>query len=387
MALTYNPTFDFPEKQEASRAGQLNGRGDPRALFMRKLSGNIINFTSTHSLARNIATVEKVSGAKGATFYNVGTKNAKFHKVGELLEDEANNLAENGAVTIDFDDYLYSHSFISELDDALFGKFKYNSAQAIENGNQLNRALDAYLLRTVANGASITTQAMAQNYASTKNISKAVDADQVLGQRKAMAVDMNDGERGTQLVKALMRARSNFTDTNPVAVVCPRAYMTLGEASGVLGMSYVELPYGVKGSNITVPCLQGMPIISSELLPTTKESTYIDDGRAPRPERATTTTPSNTDLYTGEFTGLLGVVFSKDAVGMAINGEVQTDLVEEPFRCGYNIVSKVLVGFGVLRPDRIVAISEKGSMHYNAFSSADIQDMDTTMKSVKEVLA
>ena len=108
---------DFPKFQEVTHPGQNNGKGDARALFMKLFAGEVLTMFRSQNMALGMTRVRTISKGKAAEFPMVGmSKNAKYHKPGELIQ--AGNIKHTSR-TVTVDDVAVAAVFISEQDEDL----------------------------------------------------------------------------------------------------------------------------------------------------------------------------------------------------------------------------------------------------------------------------
>ncbi|WP_421276150.1 capsid protein [Aeromonas veronii] len=354
---------DFPAFQNVTHSGQNNGTGDPRALFMKLFAGEVLTMFRSQNMALGMTRVRTISKGKSAEFPMIGmSKNAKYHKPGELIE--AGNV-NHAARTVTVDDVAVSAVFVSESDEDL-NHFEVRSHYAREVAYDLATMIDKNVFRIVAKAAFITDKAKAEAVFGKGNV---LD-DEVFTANMELRkeVEGHTLTRGQMLVDAIYRARTEFRKKNvptaPVCVLRPEDYEALTNAAGDLGqMAWLNSQFlgnttsdggGAQGN--TGLRIGGIAVWESNNLPDQDESAGLKG--TPEPLATTEGGSGRTDAYRGDYSKLVGLIFTKDCAATVKVRDVSLRWVEEPLRLGNTVLAKMFVGHNILRPACAIAILE-----------------------------
>lgn len=128
-----------------SRVGQIQGSGDPTALFLKVFSGEILTAYHANVLMKDKHRVRAIANGKSAQFpatFKVGTQ---YHTPGtEILGEQI----QSNEVVITLDNFLISDVFIADIDEAM-SHFDFRSIYSNEMGIALALAYDRNVMRNV----------------------------------------------------------------------------------------------------------------------------------------------------------------------------------------------------------------------------------------------
>lgn len=302
------------------------------------------------NIALGLTRVRTIKGGKSASFPLIGKNTAKYHKPGTLIEGNKIGHAER-IVTID--DVAVAPVFIADIDEAM-SHYSYRSQYSLEGGAALAEMVDRNIFRMLAKAAFITDAATAQaeglqvldDEEFTQNVSIKEEADGTL--------------LGSEIVSGIFKARTLFRKANiravPVCVLAPEHFEALINVQDVNKLTWMHKDVGGTGSqsDAVLPRVAGIKIFESNHLPTEDESLGLIG--TPEPLADTAEGSGNAAKYRGDYSGLVGLVFTPDAVATVKLMDVQTRDVPEPLRLGTTILSKLCVGHNILRPACAVAL-------------------------------
>lgn len=357
----------FPQFQEVTRPGQNNGTGDARALFMKLFAGEVLTMFRSQNMALSMTRVRTISKGKAAEFPMVGmSKNAKYHKPGELIQ--AGNIKHTSR-TVTVDDVAVAAVFISEQDEDL-NHFEVRSHYAREVAYDLATMLDKNVFRIVAKAAFITKKAEAEAHFGSGNV---LD-DEVFTENMKLRAEV-DGQtltRGQQIVDAIYRARTEFRKKNvpgvPVCVLRPEDYEALTNAAGSLAnMAWLDANFrgqttsdGGGSQGNTGLRIGGISIWESNHLPDQDESSALVS--TPEPLGTDAGGSGRTEAYRADYSKLIGLLFTKDCAATVKVRDISLRWVPEPLRLGNTVLAKMFVGHNILRPACAIAILEADPM-------------------------
>jgi hypothetical protein len=343
----------FPTDKTVSRLGQMNKQGDSRALFQKLYSGEVLTTFHEANIALGLTRSRTIKNGKSVAFPLIGQNTAKYHTPGQLIDTNKIGHSER-IVTID--DVAISTVFIADIDDAM-RHYEVRSQYSTESGQSLADLVDRNIFRMVAKAAAITDATAAQAAGLNPLPEEKYTANITL----AAAGDENDGAK---LVDAIFKARTQFRLANvrekPVVVLPPEQYEALVNVNDVTKVTWMNKDVGGVGSmgEGVIPRVAGLDIYESMNLPNTDESAGLND---PEPLADTSVGSGNQAKYRGNYSNLVGLVFSPSAVATLKLMDITTQHVPEPLRLGHNILSKMAVGHNILRPCCAVAIYKAGA--------------------------
>ncbi|OIN15587.1 hypothetical protein BFS86_09090 [Shewanella algae] len=349
----------FPTSQTLTRPGQNQGAGDSRALFLKLYAGEVLKQFKPACIALSLTKVRTITSGKSFQFPMIGRTSAKYHKPGELIQAGTVKHAE---VTVTIDDIVIAPVFVAEIDEAL-SHYESRAEYSADCSRQLAELIDRNIFRMLAKAALITNKTEAQA-AGLNLLEEEVYTDVV---ELRTTNDNGDTLNPAQsLVDAIYRARTAFHKANitdaKYAVVKPETFELLVNASGQVGnMAWLNSDVGGQGgvavggtgpNGQAALRIAGIPVYESNHLPTTNESAGIND---PEPLDAALGS-GNTEKYRGDYSRIVGLVFTKDAVATLKLKDISVQHVPEPLRLGHNIIAKMAVGHNILRPACAIAI-------------------------------
>ena len=322
----------FPTDQTVSRLGAQNQGADTRALFLKLFAGEVLTSFEEKNIAMGLHRVRTISNGKSASFPMTGTTTASYHTAGQLIEADAMNHAER-IVTVD--DLLISKSFIANIDEAM-NHYDVRSIYSKEMGHALANAADRNILKIVATAANMQSSA---DLPAAQRLTDEVFTNNV-------AVGTNGvASTGTDIANAIYGALEEFDSKDvtgeKVCVLPPASYYKLFGSQDVNQLSYMNRDVGGSGSMSTgqAPVIGGVKILMSNHVPTTDESTT-----------SVTPTSANFGSYTGDFSGIEGMIFSADAAATVKLLDLGVESEYQISRQGTLMVAKYAMGHNVLRP-------------------------------------
>jgi hypothetical protein len=334
----------FPTNQNVSFLGQRNTSGDQRALFMDLFAGEVLTQFEEKNLMMGKHRVKTIKSGRSYEFPMVGTTGAKYHTPGELIQ--ADKLAHSKR-RVSIDELLISPVFIDRVDEAM-NHFDVRSIYTKECANALANVADRNILRTAVKAAAITSEAAAE----------AAGLNPVAGERFTDNVTLGavgDELKGDKLVQALFKAREEFDKKDvtgePFVILRPEQYYSLFNTTDTSKLFYMNKDVGGVGSiaSAQIPMVAGMAIHMSNHLPSTNQTVTLSDNdpnSAVRP-----------DLYKGDFSKVVGLVMTGDAVATVKLFDLATEMEYQIERQGTLLVAKYAMGHNILRPACAITIN------------------------------
>lgn len=304
-----------------SRLGQANATGDPKALFLKVFSGEVLTAFDRQSAFRQRHMVRVINSGRSAQFPVTGLAAAQYHTPGaEIL---GQNIRANERV-INIDDMIIAPVFIANIDEAM-NHYDVRSIYSNEIGQALAKLYDQNVARAgilAARGASVVT-GLPGGTAST-NAAFANDGT-VLWQgifNSGITLDANDVPnadrsafiRPVQYALVVMSEKPIDTDINP-------------EGNGSIASG-------------TVRRINNIELVKTNNLVSTDDRTN---------------TGVNSNLR-ADFSPTQVLVAHRGAMGTVQLQDVALESGYDMRRQGTLMVGKYLVGQGALRPEAAVEL-------------------------------
>lgn len=322
---------------------QANGAGDARALGEKKLKTEVMLAYQEALRFGGTITQETCTGTTGVRIPMLGKATAHYLAVGDSIIYEK---IKAGEITLEPDDLLYSASIIHKIDEALASDTR-RSEIAAEHGKALARHNDRNIARTIARSALITDTTMAKAYFGTNYIDGDVFSQNVTG------VDITDPQAVLDSIflglENLDNAFVDIEDKSQLTLMLkPAVYWSLFRKADALG-NLLDRDKGGNGSLAqgVLPTIAGIKVMSSHNIPTQDESaSLIDDEEHYH----------NPAKYRGNYTGLYGLLYTKDAAAtvslIGINQDSEYDMDVK----GHKLSHDLAVGHSARRPACAVAL-------------------------------
>lgn len=354
MATTTNP----------SRLGQANLAGDERALFLKVFGNMVMNTFEKENKVRGRHTIKTIGSGKSAQFPVLGTAQAAYHTAGQNILDPANGLLNNiehAEKVINIDKTLMSPVFIADIDEKL-NHYEFRSTYSMEVANALSDSYEQNVLKVgyaAARSASSLTRDGVRIFGGTRIFSQTAG-----GGEGADDVNLDIGTAfttGIQLTTALNRAKvvmdkKNIPVRGRVAFVSPEDYgLLVDQNAGAYPNPLMNQDIGGVG-NIAqgiVPVIAGFEICMTNNLSNGFNLSAVDEGG------------QNNDVfgadgigYNGDFTKSRILCMHPSAVGTVEREGMAVKLESKIEYDGDLLVTKYLVGHGILRPEAAIEITD-----------------------------
>lgn len=295
--------------------GQVNGAGATDALFLKVWSGEVMTAFETASVTRDKHLVRTIQSGKSAAFPATWKVTAGYHTPGAEIVGQTSNVNER---VITIDDLLLASVFIPNVDEAK-NHFDYRSIYSTECGVALGTNWDKNILQvgTLAARASATvTGAFGGTSLTSAGTLYKTSATDIIAGHYAIAQAFDE--------KDIPETRKRFS------FIKPAQYYLLAQVDNLVDKD-VNNSNGDK-AKAKVYEVAGIELVKTNNLPTTNIA-------------------SGPTAYQGDFTKTAALVMTADAVGTVKLLDLQNELGWDMRRQGTLIVSKYLMGHGVLRPE------------------------------------
>jgi len=296
-------------------SGENNGNGTERELFQQKAATDVLKYFKSTNVARELIRNESIENGKSKAFPIVGNASAASRDELTLTELSTDSIKSTERVIL-IDDLLVAHSWISDLDDAMV---HYNAKAAhIESiGRALAKNVDEAIIAKLIEAGRIV-----DGSAATTAGLKTFD-DDVFSSIVQTQADFDTAMTGAEVQAMMASAMTEFRDKDcvgePVYILRPQPYFALLNNSAQTGLTWVDDPYAQSGK---VPMVLGAKVVYSPHFPAVTSTTGDENA--------------------------VGVLFSKEAVGILelLSVNVKVDYI--PTRLADLMVGKMAVGYGIL---------------------------------------
>ncbi|WP_198533037.1 hypothetical protein [Salinivibrio kushneri] len=332
----------------------MNKQGNSRALFLKLFAGEVLTTFKSNNIALGLTRVRTISNGKSASFPMIGKNRASYHTPGKLIEGNKIGHAER---TVTIDDVAVAPVFIADIDEAMT-HYSYRGQYSEENGGALAELVDKNIFRMIAKSAFITDKTKAE----AEGLMALEDED--FTQNVTVKTKADGSVDGGELVSAIFKARTVMRKANirqtPVCVLPPEHYESLVNIQDTNKVTWMNKDVGGAGSMAdgSIARVAGIAVLESNHVPQQDESAGLVD--TPEPIGDETIGSGNERKYLGDFSKVIGLIFTPDAVATVKLMDIQTREVDEPLRLGTTLLSKLCVGHNILRPACAIALL-KGS--------------------------
>jgi hypothetical protein len=355
--------------QSINRTGANNGGSDKRALMLKVFSGEILANYSTKTILANLVRTRTISGGKSATFPIYGKASAKWHTPGQNILEAANGMLSDfkyGERVIAIDNMLTASTLIHDVDE-LLQFWDVRGPIATELGYALARAYDGMAMRTFI-AASLATSPISN----TSGNGTALAGETI-------TTGSTGSVTGAQVVDSMFSAQEKLDNKDVPTegrfvilrpeqfnAVLATAQLTTGNGTSTVNGNFARFN---KDYNTSLPAdlgkgtassleLAGFRVYKSNLFPRnagdqTKDSVFAaGDGTTGNVNGNIANDPFGSgNGYGYDFSKYWGIMGHADAIGVVKKLDVATEMERKIEYQGTLVVSKLMAGFGVLRPE------------------------------------
>lgn len=309
-----------------SRLGQINGAGDAEALFLKLFSGEVMTIFEAENVTKGRMMTRSIQNGRSAQFPIMGRATASYHVPGnEIL---GGTIAHNERV-ITIDDVLIAPVFIAEIDEAK-NHYDVRSHYSTEVGRVLAQVWDRQVLQAGVLAARTTVA----------NITGQSPAGSVITEASANAWLNPDALAAAFYQAAQIFDEKNIPESERFCFLPPSIYWRLIQSNNVVSRDFGGEGNRTKG---TIFEIAGIEIVKTNNLPNTNITAGVQAGTG--------------NKYVGNFTKTTGLFMHKSAVGTVQLMDLSTRMDYDPRRVGTQILSKLAVGHGVLRPESAIELA------------------------------
>lgn len=345
-----------------NRSGANNAGADKRELFLKVFSGEILSNYETKLVLAPLVRNRTIAVGKSATFPIYGKASAKWHTPGDNILEAASGYLTDfryGERVINIDNMLTANTLIHDVDE-LMNHWDVRGPIAQELGWALARAMDGFAMRTML-AASLSTSPISNTSGNGTAL-----AGETITTGTANTVT------GTQIVDALFSAQEKFDnkdvpESGRFCIVRPEQYNALLTAAGQSSYAFrfsSDFNSGTAnaGMGTAAPVeIAGFKVLKSNLFPR-------DNGNESADALWAAGGGSNiaNDVFGGSGVGYggtaatmndyWGVCGHADAIGCVKKLDVATEMERKIEYQGTLVVSKLMAGFGVLRPECAIGL-------------------------------
>jgi hypothetical protein len=313
-----------------SRFGANKGGADKRELFLKVFSGEVLTTFNTKTVMADKTRVRNIASGKSASFNAIGRTVAEYHTPGaEIL----GNAIQTDEKVITIDDKLIAHASISDVDEAM-SHFEVRSEYSRQIGDALAQTYDRNLF-------SLAVKAARDTGAGGLGVG-------AVGQANAYSATLGAAPTVADTIAAIYAAaqkmdENNIPDSDRYVFVSPAVYWGIVTNDKILNKDFG----GSNGvySDGTVINVAGMKIV--------KTNNLAVDHTA-----ATGTYPDYSSKYAVDASKTLALVMHPQALGTVKLMDLASEMEWDVRRQTTLMLSKMLVGHGVLRPECIYEIKK-----------------------------
>jgi hypothetical protein len=339
--------FDFT----GSRQGANNAGADKRELFLKVFSGEVLSNYETKLVLTPLLRSRTIAVGKSATFPIYGKATAKWHTPGQNILEAASGYLSDfkfGERVINLDNMLTASTLIHDVDE-LMNHWDVRGPIATELGYSLARAMDGMAMRTMI------AASRASNPISNTSGNNTALAGETITTGTAGSVT------GAQIVDSLFSAQEKLDNKDVpeqgrFCILGPEQYGAIMAAAADRAIRFSS-DYGSGAGDVSKGTASGIEIAGFKVL---KSNLFPRDVGSESSSDLYANTNIANDVFGADGVGYglgaanidyWGVCGHADAVGVLKKLDVSTEMERKIEYQGTLCVSKIMAGFGVLRPE------------------------------------
>lgn len=312
-----------------TRFGAIKNAGDNRALFLKVFSGETLTTFNTKTVMADKTRVRNISSGKSAQFPAIGRTVAEYHTPGtEIL----GNTIQSDEKIITIDDKLVAHASISDVDEAI-AHFEVRSEYSRQMGDALAQTYDRNLL-------SLAVKAARDTGAGGIGVG-------AIGQTNAVSASIGLTPTVADTIAAIYAAAQSMDersipDADRYVFVSPATYWGIVTNDKILNKDFG----GSNGAYVdgTVINVAGMKIVKTNNLAVNHTTS--------------TAYPDYSSKYAVDASNTVALIMQPQALGTVKLMDLSSEMEWDMRRQTWLMLSKMLVGHGVLRPECIYEIKK-----------------------------
>lgn len=347
-----------------NRQGANNSGADKRELFLKVFSGEILSNYETKLVLSPLVRNRTIAVGKSATFPIYGKASAKWHTPGENILEAASGYLTDfkfGERVINIDNMLTANTMIHDVDE-LMNHWDVRGPIAQELGWALARAMDGFAMRTMLAASRATNP-----ISNTSGNGTALSGETI-------TTGTAGSVTGVQIVDSLFDAQTRFDnkdvpETGRFCILRPEQYGAVLAAAGNSSYAFrFSSDFGSGAGNVAQGSaspieIAGFKVLKSNLFPRDNGNESADAlwaaGGGAQANIAN-------DVFGGDGVGYgataavmndyWGVCGHADAIGCVKKLDVSTEMERKIEYQGTLVVSKLMAGFGILRPECAIGL-------------------------------
>lgn len=331
----------YPTVDTVTQPGVKNLTGAEDQLYLTMFSGEVLNIFRDKNVMMEKSRVMQVGPGKDFQFPKLGQASTAYHVKGTSLLDNAQGYLsdiEHTDTVIPVDKILLSSIFVDNWDE-IIKHYETRSEYAYQLGAALARKMDKQLFAlATAKGLAEATPGASSDFTAALNADKTksslIDID---GVNEATDAGVALLEQGMVDAAAAFAAKDVPMD-DVTFFVRPDQYYQLQKQGALLNVDYGNAGNGSKAGGAIFRGY-GFNIEWTNHLP--QAAVTADAG-------------GNSDYATTR--GITALAMERGALGTVMRQSVQTETDYQVERQGSLVVSKVVCGHGVLRPECLAVI-------------------------------
>jgi hypothetical protein len=345
-----------------NRQGANNAGSDKRELFLKVFSGEILSNYETKLVLAPLVRNRTIAVGKSATFPIYGKATAKWHTPGDNILEAASGYLNDfkfGERVINIDNMLTASTLIHDVDE-LMNHWDVRGPIATELGYSLARAMDGFAMRTMI-AASLASSPISNTSGNGTNL-----AGETITTGTAGSVT------GAQIVDSLFTAQEKLDNKDVpeqgrFCIVRPEQYGSIMTAAADRAVRFSS-DYGSGVGDVSKGTASGIEIAGFKVL---KSNLFPRDTGAENSNALWAAGGGSQANIANDVFGTAGVGYGPDgtagvdywgvcghadAIGCVKKLDVSTEMERKIEYQGTLVVSKLMAGFGILRPECAIGL-------------------------------
>ena len=309
-------------------AGITAGPRDSDNLFYKVFSGETLTTFNANTVLKDRIRTRSISSGKSAGFNAIGKVTAGYHQPGNVILGQKVN---NGEIVITIDDMLISDTFISNYEEAKL-HYEVRSEYTKQMGQALAQAYDRQLF------------AMALKKARAGQAGPVTE----IGAAQTLSIGASPST-STIITKLYLAAQkldeANVPEGDRYAYVSPAVYYALVQDKTLFNRDYNAEGNGDYAQGI-IRTAAGITIVKTNNMAVNHTTGTIQGSQG----------GSATTDYAVDASDTIALILHKQALGAVHLMDIASESEYQVSRQGHLFVSKMAVGFGMLRPDCVIEL-------------------------------
>jgi hypothetical protein len=307
-----------------TRVGQINGAGDPLAMFLKVFGGEVMTAFRAACKSLDKHQIRTITSGKSAAFPAIGIGTAAYHTPGAEINGTVVNQSER---VISIDGLLIADRFLSNIDEAM-NHFDMRGPLSEDVGNVLAQAFDRHVLQTAVLTARASATVTGLPGGSSITAATALtDATVLYASIKSAAQKLDE---------------NNIPEGDRFAFVRPAQYNLLLDSPKIVNRDYVESNNGGVDTG-RIYQINGVQIVKTNNTPRTNITVGSGAGQ-------------DLAAYAADFSNTVCPVMHKSAVGTVKLMDLAVESEYQMWRQGWLLLAKYAMGTGTLRPEAAVEV-------------------------------